>query len=119
IQVLNLPAKILTIFILLLTLSSLGTSTVSGSGQALYKLHPLLIDRLNGKITTQLRTDGQGIYVFVALSPGADPTTTDGFMISKYFLGPQNDPMLIYGQTRLDSLIGLASRTAVDYIYPD
>ncbi len=111
--------KILTICVLLLTLSSLGTSTVSGSGQALYKLHPLLIDRLNGKITAQLRTDEQGIYVFVALRPGTDPTTTDGFMISKYFLGPQNDPMLIYGETRLDSLVGLASRPGVAYIYPD
>jgi len=115
----NLPAKILTFCILLLTLSSLGTSTVSGSGQALYKLHPLLIDRLNGKITGQLRMDGEGIYVFVALRPGTDPTTTDGFMISKYFLGPQNDPMLIYGEARLDSLVGLASNPGVAYIYPD
>lgn len=111
--------QVLTVCVLVLALSSLGASTVSANGQSLSRLHPLLIDRLNGDVSTQLRADGSGIYVFVALHPGSDPSTVDGLLSSKYFLGPQNAPTLIYGETRLDSLVDLASRPGVAYIFPD
>ncbi len=112
--------KTLMIGLLVLTFSSsLSMSSVFASVQLISKLHPLLVDRLEGKLSSALRTDGRRVYVFVALRPGFESSSVDDLMISKYVLGPETAPMLIYGEVNVDSLIALASKPGVTYIFPD
>ena len=99
--------------------STLSACSALSAQDAISRLHPLLINYLNGQTTSKLHTSGDSIYVFVALKSGSGISSVHDAMISEYPFGRPGNPSLVYGQVKGSQLLSLATVQGVSYIYPD
>jgi subtilisin family serine protease len=92
---------------------------VAGAETVLGKLHPSLIERIDGVRSGELREQGDTIFVFVRLNRGYHASDLEGFLATRYVIGPSTSPFAVYGAAQVGSLISLAASPAVSYIFPD
>jgi subtilisin family serine protease len=98
--------------------STLGACSALNAQDTISKLHPLILNYLDGQNTSSLHTSGDSIYVFVALKPGFGVPPLD-VMTSEYPIGGSNSPLFVYGEVKRSGLLSLATREGVSYVYPD
>jgi subtilisin family serine protease len=119
-NLIGLRCKALGLLVLALFIIGLITPiTVVGAENALGKLHPSLIDRLDGVRGEGLRVQGDSVFVFVRLNAGYHASDVEGFMATRFVLGSTASPIAVFGMTRVSSLLNLAASPAVSYIFPD
>jgi subtilisin family serine protease len=90
-----------------------------GAESVLTKLHPSLIERIDGIQRGDLRLQGDSVYVFVRLKPGFHVSDVERYMTTKFVMGSLASPLAIYGSASIGSLLSLASSPAVSYVFPD
>jgi subtilisin family serine protease len=78
-----------------------------------------LIDQLSGRGTDSLRIQGDSIFVFVRLNPGYHASDLDAYLRTSYVVGPEASPIAVYGAVKTNSIISLATSSAVNYVFPD
>ena len=114
------PTKLLGfLVIVLLTGSTLGACYGLSTQDSISRLHPLLVNYLDGQNTSRLHTSGDSIYVFVTLKPGYGMSTVLDDMASEYPIGRPNSPLFVYGEVKRNQLLSLAGQQGVSYVYPD
>jgi len=108
--------------LLVLALFIIGTFAplqLAGAERAANKLDNSLIDRINGDKGTQLRVQGDSVYVFVRLNPGYHASDVEGYMETRFIVGSPTSPLAVYGAVSLNSLLFLAASPAVSLVFPD
>jgi len=114
------PTKFLGfLIIILLTGSTLSACYGLSAQDSISKLHPLLVNYLDGQRTSRLHTSGDSIYVFAALNPGYGVSTVLDDMTSEFPIGQPNSPLFVYGEVKRGGLLSLAAQQGVSYVYPD
>ena len=108
--------------LLIIALFIIGTVAplqLAGASTVATKLDSRLIDRIDGIPSSELRIQGDSVYVFVRLNPGYLASDLRPDMSVRYIVGPSSSPLAIYGSVRMDSLLSLASSPAVSFVFPD
>jgi subtilisin family serine protease len=105
--------------IVLVVGSTLGACSAFSAQDTISRLHPLLINYLDGQESSRLHTSGDSIYVFVALKPGYGTSTVVDAMTSEYPIGRPSNPLFVYGEIKRSGLLSLAATLGVSYVYPD
>ena len=90
-----------------------------GAQIALAKLDPSLTDRIDGFSAGGLRVQGDSVFVFVRLNLGYHASDVEGYLTTRFIVGPLNSPIAVYGAAKLNSLLSLAASPAVSYVFPD
>ncbi|MGA3404405.1 MAG: S8 family serine peptidase [Candidatus Bathyarchaeia archaeon] len=112
--------KFLGLFVVVLFFgSTIGACSALGTQEAVSRLHPLLVGYLAGERDGSLHTNGDSIYVFVALKSGFGISTILDLMPSEYPIGRPNSPLFVYGEVKKSGLLSLGARLGVSYVYPD
>jgi len=108
------------VFLAALLVISVGSYVTAVNAQVtLGKVHPLLLELLDKGAPSQLRTQGDNVYVFVKLRPGFSVQALGDLFIGRFAFGSPSSPSIIYGKVRTNSLLDLASRGAVLAVAPD
>ena len=114
------PTKLLGLLVIVLIVgSTLGACSAFSAQDTLSRLHPLLINYLDGQKSSRLHTSGDSIYIFVALKPGYGTSTVVNTMTSEYPIGRSSNPLFVYGEINRSELLSLAATLGVSYVYPD
>jgi len=114
------PTKLLGFLVIVLVIGSMmGACSALSSQDAISRLHPLLINYLNGQKTSRLHIIGDSIYVFVALNSGSGVSSIHEVMTSEYPFGRPSNPLFVYGEVKGNQLLSLAALQGVAYVYPD
>jgi subtilisin family serine protease len=113
-------SKVLVLFILvLLLISTVSACSALSTEETVSKLHPLLVNYIDGEIVNRLHANRDSIYVFVALKPGYGISTVTDLLTVKYPIGHATAPLFVYGEVNKTSLLSLGARLGVSYVFPD